>query len=85
MTAQKSQQAFDADMAPAGILPLLLKVNNNGTQSYGLREHEISVFLGKESLSSLSGQKAASQAANSEYAGKALGWTALTGPFAIIL
>ena len=84
-TAQKSQQAFDADVAPYGILPLLLKVNNGGTQSYRLREHEVSVFLGNASLASLSGERAASQSANSEYAGKALGWTVLTGPFAILL
>jgi hypothetical protein len=84
-TAQKSQQAFDADVAPYGILPLLLKVNNGGTQSYRVREHEINVFLGNESLTSLSGERAASQGANSEYVGKALGWTVLTGPFAIIL
>ena len=84
-TAKKSQQAFDADVAPYGILPLLLKVNNGGTQSYRLREHEVNVYLGNESLASLSGERAAGQSANSEYAGKALGWTVLTGPFAILL
>jgi hypothetical protein len=84
-TAQKSLQAFDADIAPYGILPLLLKVNNGGSQSYRLREHEVNVFLGNESLASISGDKAASQSANSEYAGKALGWTVATGPFFILL
>ncbi len=84
-TAQKSQQAFDADIAPYGILPLLLKVINGGTQSYRLREHEINAFLGNQSLASISGEKAASQGANSEYAGKALGWTVATGPFFILL
>ena len=84
-TAKKSQQAFDADVAPYGILPLLLKVNNGGTQSYRLREHEVNVYLGNESLASLSGEKAAGQSANSEYVGKALGWTVATGPFFILL
>lgn len=84
-TAKKSQQAFDADVAPYGILPLLLKVNNGGTQGYRLREHEVNVFLGNDSLVSLSGEKAAGQSATSEYAGKALGWTVATGPFFILL
>ena len=84
-TAAKSQQAFDADVAPYGILPLLLKVDNGGSQTYRLREHEVNVYLGNASLASLTGERAASQSANSEYAGKALGWTVLTGPFAILL
>jgi hypothetical protein len=81
----KSQQAFDADLAPYGILPLLLKAENNGMKTYRIQEHTITVYLGNESLPSLSGERAASQGANSEYVGKALGWTALAGPFAIIL
>jgi len=81
----KSQQAFDADIAPYGILALLLKAENNGSKTYRIQEQTISAYLGNESLSSLSGEKAASQGANSEYVGKALAWTALAGPFAIIL
>ena len=81
----KSQQAFDADIAPYGILALLLKAENNGTKTYRIQEQTITVYLGNESLLSLSGEKAASQGANSEYVEKALGWTALAGPFAIIL
>lgn len=84
-SAAKSQQAFDADIARYGILALLLKVENNGTQNYRVQERAVSVYLGNESLPSISGEKAASQGANSEYAGKALGWTVLTGPFAILL
>jgi len=84
-SASKSKQAFDADIAPYGILALLLKVENTGTQTYRVQERTISVYLGNESLPSISGERAASQGADSEYAGKALGWTLLTGPFAIIL
>ena len=81
----KSQRAFDADIAPYGILALLFKAENGGTKTYRIQEQTIAVYLGNEPLPSLSGEKAASQGANSEYVGKALGWTALAGPFAIIL
>jgi hypothetical protein len=81
----KSQQAFDADIALYGILALLFKAENGGTKTYGIQEQTISVYLGNESVPSISGERAASQGANSEYVGKALGWTALAGPFAIVL
>lgn len=84
-SANKSRQAFDADVAPNGILPLLLKVENNGTQTYKIQENMISAYLGNQLLGSLGGETAASQSANSEYAGKALGWTVAAGPFAILL
>lgn len=84
-TKNKSQQAFDADIAPYGILALLLKVENGGTQTYRVEEHGVSAYLGGESLPSLVGEKAAAQGANSEYVGKALGWTLAAGPFAIFL
>jgi len=66
----KSLQAFDADLAPHGILALLLKVENNGTQTYSIDEQGISAYLGIETLPLISREKAASQAANSEYVGK---------------
>src|ERR1043166_6706310 len=78
----KAMQAFDADLAPRGILALLLKVENNGTQTYSIDEQAISVYWDTEILVSIPGEKAASQAANSEYVGKALGWTMLAGPLA---
>ena len=81
----KSQQAFDADIARYGILALLFKADNGGTKTYRVQEQTISVYLGEESLTAISGEKAASQGANSEYVGKALGWTALAGPFALFL
>ena len=81
----KSQQAFDADIALAGILALLVRVENGGTQNYRVQETAVSAYLGTEALPPLAGEKAAAQGANSEYVGKALGWTALAGPFAIFL
>lgn len=85
VTGKKSRQAFDADVAPNGILALLLKIENNGTQTYKIPEHVISAFLDNEPLAMIGGEKAASDSANSEYAGKALGWTVAAGPFAILL
>ena len=84
-SANKSRQAFDADVAPNGILPILLKIENNGTQTYKIQERVVSAYIGNDLLGSLGGETAASQSANSEYAGKALGWTVATGPFAILL
>ena len=81
----KSKQAFDADIALAGVLALLIRVDNGGTETYRVQERMISAFLGNESLPSLTGESAAAQGANSEYVGKALGWTLATGPFAIFL
>jgi len=85
VSAHKSNQAFDADIAPYGVLPLLVRVENNGTETYRVQQHTITVFLGNQPLGSLSGEQAANQAATSEYAGKALGWTVATGPFFILL
>jgi hypothetical protein len=84
-SANKSRQAFDADIAPNGILALLLKIENNGSQTYKIQENIVSAYLGNQLLGSLGGETAAGQSANSEYAGKALGWTVATGPFAILL
>jgi len=82
---RKSRQAFDADVAPSGILPLLLKIENNGTQTYRIPEYAVTAYLGNEKLGIVGGENAAGESANSEYAGKALGWTLAAGPFAILL
>ena len=82
VSKNKSVQAFDADLATHGILALLLKVQNNGTRTYSIGEQTISASLGTESLPLVSGKKAASQAADSEYVGKALFWTLMAGVYA---
>jgi len=85
VSAHKSNQAFDADIAPYGVLPLLVRVENTGTETYRVPQDAITVFLGDQPLGLLSGEQAANQAATSEYAGKALAWTVATGPFFILL
>ena len=85
ITADKSLQAFDADIAPQGVLALLIRMENNGAQTYKAEQHAITVHLDDQILTSLSGQQAADQAATNEYVGKALGWTLATGPFFILL
>lgn len=82
---KKSRQAFDADVAPNGILAILVKVENNGSQTVRIQENMISAYLSDQLLGSLGGDNAARQSADSEYAGKALGWTVAAGPFAIFL
>ncbi len=84
-SANKSQKAFDADLAVHGILALLVRVENNGTQNYSVRRSDIKGILGDQPLSQLVGTEAAGEAGTREYAGKALGWTLATGPFAILL
>lgn len=84
-TANKSLQAFDADIAPGGVLALVVKVENKGTMVYRILVEDVKAFLGNQLLSPLTGTEAANQAATSEYVGKALLWTAAAGPFAILL
>jgi hypothetical protein len=82
---QKSRQAFDAHLASSGVLALLVRAENNGTASYKISQQAITVTLDGQALSKIDGTDAAHQSATSEYAGKALGWTVATGPFAILL
>jgi hypothetical protein len=81
----KSRQAFDADIASSGILALLVRADNKGTVNYKITQGSVTAHLDGQSLPSIGGTAAANQAATSEYAGKALGWTIATGPFAILL
>lgn len=84
-SVNKAKQAFDADVASYGVLALLLRIENNGSQTYKIPVRSIAASLDGQSLSLLGGEEAANQAATSEYAGKALGWTVATGPFFILL
>ena len=59
----KSRRAFDADIAPHGVLPLLLRVENKGTDNYKIQRSQIRAFLGGESLPPLQGYEAANQGA----------------------
>ncbi len=82
---KKSEEVFDADIAPFGVLPLLVKVENIRTETFQVNKSNIKAYLGGEELVPLSGETAANQAATSEYVGKALAWTLATGPFFIFL
>jgi hypothetical protein len=84
-TAAKSNLAFDADIAPYGVLAVLVHVENRAAKNYTVLLSDIKATLAERSLAQLKGEEAASEAATREYAGKALGWTVATGPFAIFL
>ena len=84
-TESKAKMAFDADVASYGVLPLLVHVENTGSQNYTVLRSDIKAYLGGQLLSPIMGNEAAKEAGTREYAGKALGWTVATGPFFIFL
>jgi len=79
----KSQGAFNADIAPYGVLALLVRAENTGNQIYMVQRRNIKVFLGDKPLPSLPSEAAADQGAAREYFGKALFWAILPGPLNI--
>ncbi len=58
-TPGKSRQAFDADIASYGLLALLVRVENGGTESYGVQRNHITALLGGQHLPQLTGEQAA--------------------------
>ena len=84
VTPAKSQMAFDTDLSSNGVIPLLIRVDNGGAERYVARRDDIKAFIKGQALTPLTAREAANQAATSEYAGKALGWTLAAGPFAIL-
>lgn len=85
VTHDKSLMAFDADLSSYGVAALLVKVENSGSEKYVAKRDDIRVFLDGQPLTPLTAREAATEAATSEYVGKALGWTLAAGPFAMIL
>jgi hypothetical protein len=85
VTSAKSQMMFDTDLSSNGVFAILVRVENTGLEKYTLRRGDIRAFVNGQPLAPLSAREAANQAATSEYAGKALGWTVAAGPFAILL
>ena len=85
VTPDKSRQAFDADVASYGVLAMLVRAENKGIGNYKIAQRSITASVGGQPLPAIGGVDAADQAATSEYAGKALGWTVAAGPFAILL
>jgi hypothetical protein len=85
ITREKSQTMFDTNLAASHVIAILVRGENNGTEKFSFRRADIRAALGGQPLAQLPPREAAKEAANSEYVGKALGWTLATGPFAIIL
>ena len=80
---KKSLQAFDSDLADHGILPLLMRIDNNSSAIRRIRQIDVNAALAGVPLQAVYGEQVADQAATSEYAGKAAAWTLATGPLAI--
>ena len=85
VSTEKSLMAFDSDLSSYGVVALLIKIENGGSEKYVAKRDDIKAFLDGQALTPLIAREAASQAATSEYVGKALGWTVAAGPFAILL
>jgi len=83
VSANKSRHAFDADIASNGILPLLLRVENQGTKQYIVRRDQVRAFLNGQALPPIYGKEAAKQGAARDYVGKAIVNTVLWGPLAL--
>jgi hypothetical protein len=84
VSEEKSRQAFDADIAAHGVMAILLRAHNKSPKRYNISRQAVTVTWNGQNLASISGQQAADSAATSEYAGKALLWTAAIGPFALL-
>jgi len=85
ISSKKSQMAFDSNIAGYGIMALLVRIENKGNSTYRIpRDQMTAVLDGAPPLERLDGKEAASQGANRDYAGRALGWTLATGPFALL-
>jgi hypothetical protein len=81
----KSQMMFDTDLVDYGVAALLMRVENNAGEKYSALRDNVRASVNGQPLTPLTPKEAADKAATSEYAGKALGWTLATGPFAMVL
>lgn len=79
----KSRRAFDADIGSYGVLPLLVRVESKGTETYKIQNHQIRAFLDGEQLKPLYAHEAASQGASRDYVWNSLVNTAAMGPLAM--
>jgi hypothetical protein len=84
VSREKSRRAFDADIAPHGVLAFFLRIENKSPTSYIVRDTDSRVFLHDRPLNFLQGIDAARQAASSDGAAKAAAWTVAMGPFALL-
>jgi hypothetical protein len=72
-TPQKSERAFDSDLAPEGVLPILVSVENNGREAYEVKATDFGI-RGEKPLKALTPEEAATRAQRSA-GGRALGWS----------
>jgi len=77
---QKSRRAFDAEVAPHGVLPLLIHIANGGAESFKMRREEMVAFLDGQPLAPMLGFEAAQAGANRNPLLPALVNTAALGP-----
>jgi hypothetical protein len=79
----KSRKAFDANVVPHGVLPLLVRVENKGTKDYKVEKNQIRAYLNGRTIPPIYGYEAANQGATRSYAWNALVNTAAIGPLAM--
>ena len=82
-SATKSIRAFDTDLAAAGILPILILVENNGADAFDIKLQDI-VIRRDQPLKALSPRDAAMSAERSAF-GEAAGWTVVIAPIAPVI
>jgi hypothetical protein len=83
VSSQKSRRAFDADMGPSGVLPMLVHVENKSGQDYRLERSGIRAMWNGQPLANIHGLDAAEIGALRNPAWNALVNTAAMGPLAI--
>jgi len=83
-SADKSKHAFDSDVISSGVLPILFRIDSRSDAVFKVPAGSVRAYIEEQSLSVLDGETAARQAATRDYVGKALGWTILAGPFAVL-
>lgn len=80
-TPEKSEKAFDTNLADEGVLPLLIQVENNGEQPYEVKTADMRV-QGDAPLKAITPEEAASKAKRSAV-GRAVGWSLIVPIIAI--
>jgi hypothetical protein len=82
-SADKSRRAFDAEVAPRGVLPLLVRIENNSTANYIVRRQQVVVMANNQPLAPLYAFEAADLGAARNGTWNALVNTAAVGPLAM--
>lgn len=82
-SAQKSRRAFDAEVAPRGVLPILVRIENNSDANYVVQRKQITALANGQRLGPLQGFEAAELGASRNATWNALVNTAALGPLAM--